>query len=141
MAYTTQAKLEARIPATFLAQALSDDEDNSADSGLLETVIDEAEQMVNSRIGQRYETPLTGTIPAIVQEAATIFACELVYERRGMSGEQNPWYKRASGLRSKLTAIGNGTQPLTPNHDRADASVTAITSDSKVHSDAGSIPT
>lgn len=111
MAYTTQAKLIGKIPAPHLNDACDDDGDGSADSGVLDAIIANAATAVDAYLAGLFEVPFTDPAPAACQEAALIFACEEVYDRRQVS-DRNPFKERADWWRKRLEAIGKGEIPL-----------------------------
>lgn len=113
MPYVVQSDLEGKIPAQLLLQALDDNGDGLADDGVWDQIATDVGNAINSRLEGNYAVPLTGTVPAIVTEAAKILAAEAVYLRRGMSGDQNPWVKQADVMRKRLEDIGSGKLPLT----------------------------
>jgi hypothetical protein len=80
--YTTQAAIQAKIPAPFLNDALDDDGDGNPDSGLLDQIIANAGDAVDAMICNRVTLPLTDDPPASVRIAALWFAIEEIYGRR-----------------------------------------------------------
>ena len=126
MPYLVQSDLHALVPAAFVVEALDDDRDGLADTGAWDAVQAVASEAVDSRLGGRYPVPFTTPLPALVVEAARIFACEALYLRRGRSGDENPFTRRANDLRAKLDAIGQGEQPLTPGATRARPPISII---------------
>ena len=133
MAYITQADVQAKLPPKFFVQALDDDLDGNADAGLFDLIEGQAQRSIDSRLGQRYAVPFPDPVPALVAEAALIFTLEGIYARR-VAPDQNPWMGMGNAMRSKLDAIGQGTQPLTPELQRRNPSVSVISSPSKTHS-------
>lgn len=121
MPYTTQAEIEAEIPALFLRRALDDDGDGSADDGVLDQVIANAGRAVDAALEGLYTVPLD-PVPAVAREAAFIFTCEAIYNRRRQhNDERNPYTDRANTLRTKLERIGKGELPLTLDNTDAPA--------------------
>mgnify|MGYP001267666839 CR=1 FL=1 len=110
MSYCTQAQIETTIPAPVLNDALDDDRDGTADTGVLTNIIAQADQAVDAFLGGIYTVPFE-TPPAAVREASYIFACELVYARRQVV-QENPFTARADAWRTRLQKIGNGEMPL-----------------------------
>lgn len=114
MSYISQADLSAEIPADFVTQALDDDADGVPDAGVWELVAAAVDRSVDAYLGRRYAVPLTmSPLPAVVAQAALVFACELLHQRRGMSGEKNPYTKRADAWRKTLERIASGEESLT----------------------------
>lgn len=140
MPYVQQADVSVDIPPSFIVEALDDDGDGVADVGLWDQVAAAASTAVDSRLGQRYATPFVSPIPAIVTEAARIFASEMLYNRRGVAKDKNPFTEAADALREKLDLIGQGKQPLTPAIQRQQPSASVITERSKTFSVSGALP-
>lgn len=114
MAYTSQAEIEALLPPAFLTEALDDDRDASADSGLLDAVIQAAGDEIDGLLSPSYDVPFTDTpLPALVRSAARILTCEALWLRRGHSGDANPWTSRANDVRRRLEDAGRGDVALT----------------------------
>jgi phage gp36-like protein len=111
MSYTTIESIKSHIPVELLIQALDDDGDKVADAGLLEQIVADASTAVDALLGGSFETPFTDP-PAAVRDAASIFACELIYERRP-TGAKNPFTARADQWRAGLRKIAAGETALT----------------------------
>lgn len=126
MAYTTQEKIQTLIPAQNLTDALDDDRDGSADDGLLDTIIETAANAVDAYLAGLFTVPFT-TPPAPIQEAALIFACEMVYARRLGLDEKNPFTVRANVWRERLQKIGAGQLPLDAATEKPNTPGAAIT--------------
>jgi phage gp36-like protein len=137
MPYVLQSEIEADIPPAFLLEALDDDNDGAEDPGLWDKVAASVATEIDGTLGQRFTTPFTDPIPALVKQAAKIFALEKLYARRGTPEAQNPWAKQAAAIREKLTMIATGDEPLTPEINRAKPSVTAVTEPAKTTSATG----
>lgn len=140
MPYVQQADVSVDIPPSFIVEALDDDGDGVADVGLWDQVAAAASTAVDSRLGQRYATPFLQNVPAIVTEAARIFASEMLYNRRGVPKDKNPFAGPANEMRSKLDLIGEGKEPLTPQIQRQAPSASAITERSRTFSRTGALP-
>ena len=116
MSYVQQSDLKGKIPDDLLRQALDDDNDGVADESVWESIATDVDKAINGPLEGRYAVPLALPYPAVVADAAVVFACEAIYMRRGLAGkDNNPWVTRADSLRKRLEAIGNGDQPLTVN--------------------------
>lgn len=126
MAYTTQADIEANIPGPYLVDALDDDKDGNADPGLLDTIVSGASNAVDSYLAGIYTVPLN-PVPAVAKEASCVFTCEMIYARRGVPVDENPFTKRANFWRDRLEKIGKGEIPLDAGQVREVAPVAAIT--------------
>lgn len=139
MAYLTESDLSAKIPPATLLEALDDDGDGVADSGLLDGIIASAAAEIDGQLSGRHAVPFSGDIPPLVKHAAIIFVLEMLYERRGWhdAGGKNPWSKKAEALRVQIREVGMGERPLFPASDKAAKNVTAIKEDSKITGDLG----
>jgi phage gp36-like protein len=141
MPYISMADITGMIPRKFLIEGLDDDGDGEAEAATINQVLEQASGMVDALLEGRYATPFSNPLPKVVCEAAKVFACELIYQRRGTPADQNPWTKQASQYRDPvsgmLTKIAAGTMPLYPTIQRADASAVAITGASKAASKTG----
>lgn len=127
MPYVTQAQLETEIPPQHLADAVDDDAEGGADSDRIDTILQKASDAVDAYLGTIYPTPFADPAPATAREAAFVFAGEMVYARRGVSGDDNPFTKRADAWRKQLTLIGKGDLPLDANIPKAFSPGAAIT--------------
>ena len=78
--------------------------------------------------------PFVNPIPNVVLDCARVFAAELLYKRRGTADKENPWASQAKTLRDKLAAIVKGDEPLTPEIQRANPSVSVVTEPAKTSS-------
>lgn len=132
MSYVTQNQIETAIPAQHLVDALDDDRDQVADAGKLDEVIAAASQQVDSYLESRYTVPFT-TVPKKVAEAAFTFTCELLYQRRGLFGDDNPWFKRAEAWRELLKKIGEGEGQITAGEGQAFTPGAAVTEDTVIN--------
>ncbi len=124
-AYCDQSAITAVIPAPTLTDALDDDRDGVADDGLLDTIIAQASQSVDAYLSGLYTTPFADPVPAPVAEAATVFACEMIYDRRPVAN--NPFKAAADAWRTRLQAIAKREQNLDANVPLANAPGAAIT--------------
>ncbi len=108
-AYVTQQQIETAIPAPHLLDALDDDKDGVADSGLLDRIIAQACQAVDGYLQALYEVPIQSP-PPLVRDIAFIFAVELIYARREIGGDdkRNPWTAQANAYRKQLREIASG---------------------------------
>lgn len=139
MAYIEKEDLYAAIPRQLVDQALNDDGIAEADAGAWECVAAAVQKAIDGPLSQRYAVPFTGTLPSLVTLAAFVFAAELIYLRRAVSGDNNPWTDRADKMRDRLADVAAGKAPLGPDWDREKDSISVITEDSKTHSADGKL--
>lgn len=109
--YVTQARIETAIPGPHLVDALDDDRDGQLDPEVLGEILASASEAVDAFLCGLFTVPFPDPAPAPVKEAAFIFACERIYDRRqGM--DTNPFKARADFWRERLATIGKGEAPL-----------------------------
>ena len=111
MSYFTRAEIELRIPPAYLKGALDDDGDGAEDPGLYDALAEQADGAVDALLEGRFAVPFA-TAPRRVREAALVFACEMLYARKGVGANENPWTKRAETEREALAEIAAGNAPL-----------------------------
>jgi hypothetical protein len=73
---------------------------------------------VDAYLSGLYTVPFADPAPAPCREAAFVFACERVYDRRQIL-EKNPFKDRADFWRKRLEAIGKGEIPLDANQGKS----------------------
>jgi phage gp36-like protein len=134
-AYVSKADLDGLIPPQFLAEALDDDGDGSEDADLWDKIAAQASDAVDALLGQRFEVPFSAPLPPLVSQAARVFAAAALYRRRGHTADRNPFSKEEDRLAAKLSRIGEGKEPLTPDVDRSQDSISVITEDAKTYPD------
>lgn len=139
MAYISESDLLAKLPAATLLEAMDDNGDGTADTGVLTSVIASASAEIDGQLSGRHAVPFTGDIPPLVIHACTIFVLEMLYERRGwMDGNnRNPWSSKARELRSQIKDVAMGTRPLSPAKDQATKNTIVILGESKLTTDDG----
>jgi phage gp36-like protein len=131
MAYFTFQQLNAVIPGQFATEALDDDGDGIVDA--FDEVLEEATVQVNASLEGRYELPLTGTIPAIVQEAAKCFGAELCYVRRNREVPKD-LATRIATARKTLAKFSENKKQLTPGAKSKRPRAAVISEKSRVSS-------
>lgn len=109
--YVTLDSLRALLPAQHILEALDDDSDGAEDPGVWLTVQAAAQEGVDGLLSGRFTVPFGAPVPALVKQAAKIFAAEIVYQRRGTKADENPWTTQAGKLRTRLTELGDSDAP------------------------------
>lgn len=126
------------IPEDILTVAVDDRHYGDDVEAVWPIVADAASRRVDSILGSRYPVPFSSPFPALVKEAAVIFAAHMLYLRR-QAGENNPFAKEAEALRTRLEAIAEGKADLTSSLSESDA--VAITEPSPTYRPSGRILT
>lgn len=113
MAYCTQTDLENRIGSQALIDLTDDTGTGSVDTTKLAEVITAACAFIDGYLRRRYAVPLTGTIPALIEELACAITIYNLYNRRqgmfGIPDEVKEQYDRAI---ARLIEIRNATMDL-----------------------------
>lgn len=124
-AYIAAADITPALVTTkdYLA-ALDDDKDGTADAGLETALIDAACDAVDAALGGAVDTPLDSPYPAVAVEAAKAFLCELLWARRGVTADSNPWRAKADAARETLRRIADGSAPLSADLGTGAGSIT-----------------
>ena len=110
VAYTTIGAVQGKIPGPVLTDALDDDADGNADTGLLDVIIQNASDAVDALICNRVATPLAAP-PASVRSAALWFAVEEIYGRRQKELPKD-FAVAIRSARDWLMAVRDGKQQL-----------------------------
>lgn len=119
--YTDQASIQNYIDPDALNAALDDNDSGNANPALLAAIIQEASLDIDGRLSSIYSTPFPAWpgSPPVVHAAATIFACEIIRDRRLPPDAENPFRKRADVWRERLKLIGKGELNLDFRFPRA----------------------
>ncbi len=132
MTYVSIDNLKPSIPERLLIQALDDDGDGAVDEPVWEGLADAASRAVDAPLSQSYRVPFAAPLPALVSEAARIFALEMIWQRRGAFGEANPVGTQADEMRRRLSRVGVGDEPLTATAKHGAPSVAVVTEQSRL---------
>lgn len=113
--YTTQQQIEDELGGYVkVAEALDDSGsgDRTAICAVLERVMQRASAAVDGFLAGRYVVPLS-PVPALATEAAVIFTCEIIFNRRRQTlDDKNPYTARADILRQELKDIADRKKSL-----------------------------
>ena len=136
MSYVAQADLAGVIPADYLLSALDDNSDGVADPGVWDAIAAAVDEAIDAFLAPCYTVPISSP-PDVVTHAAKVLASEMVYRRRGVSSEANPWTKEADGVRERLAKIGAGEIPRTSDAAKAQSGGSAITEAARLTDESG----
>jgi phage gp36-like protein len=136
MPYVTKADMLAVIPADHLTAALDDRNYGDDTENVWDIIATAASRRVDAILGARYPVPFASPYPALVGEAAVVFAAYMLFLRRA-AGEANPWKKEADDMAARLQRVAEGSADLSvaPGDDDA----VAITEPSKTYNEQGRI--
>jgi len=111
--YITQQNLQDELGGpNRLLEPLDDANTGVLDVGLVGRICQRASDAVDSFLSGRYVVPLS-PVPKLAIEAATIFACEQIYNRRRQGvDETNPYGARAKEFRAQLKRISDRVESL-----------------------------
>lgn len=114
------------LPLERIVEALDDDRDGEADAAAWADVL----ERVGERLDDIFGSGTTAAEGVSTAYAQKVFACELLFGRRGFSGDtQNPWTAQANAIEKRLRAHATGAErPLL-----ADDGGTVITEPALMH--------
>jgi phage gp36-like protein len=135
MSYITRDNLEAYIEADTLARLLLDDAADQDETEVLNAVCLAASNTIDRYLGAVTAVPLADP-PAWLKDAAAIIACKILYSRRGIPAEQNPYADAAKGIEARLGRIASRKEELIYD---SDAVSTAVTVPSKTYIENGAM--
>lgn len=132
MAYCTHDEIERLVgPAPFL-EMLDDNLDGTEDAGLFDSLAADASSQADGYLSSQYAVPFSGSVPPFVRQCAKIFLAEMLYARRGVVRDANPWSKQADSLRARLERIAKGDDVLDAQTAGASDSVESVTEPSRL---------
>lgn len=124
--YISREQIHVHIAPQLLINALDDNSDGAEDEGLFEAIVAAACTKVDALLSGRYTVPFPAPYPALAVDGAKTFFCYSIYQRKGCSDEDNPFKVEASATEKRLTAIGAGKEPLSPDIAQGAASCEII---------------
>lgn len=127
MAYTNLQQITMRIPAPVLNDALDDNRDGMMDAGAVDALIATASAEVDGYLQGLFSVPFLDPAPSKVASAALAFCCEMIYARRSVPADQNPYTKLAAWWRDHLQKVGNRELPFDAAISKAFVPGAAIT--------------
>ncbi|HPS07299.1 MAG TPA: DUF1320 family protein [Kiritimatiellia bacterium] len=132
MAYCAHDEVQRLVgPQPFL-EMLDDNLDGVEDSGLFDSLASDASAQVDGYLSAQYAVPFSATVPAFVRQCAKIFLAEMLYARRGIVRDANPWTRQADTLRARLERIAKGADALDAQTAGSSDSVETVTEPSRL---------
>ena len=135
--YFSRAELAGLVPAQFILQALDDNGDGVEDDGAFDILCQHACDDVDALCSPLFTVPFADPFPVLVKQAAHTFAAALLYRRRGIEDQKNPFAKDARELAAKITRIVQKAEPVPKDFPVSVPTVSAITEKSKTFSTGG----
>lgn len=117
MSYCTREQVLRLVGPENFRQMLDDDQDGVEDAGLFDALAVDASDAVDAYLGAQYDVPFSGSAPAFARLCAKIICAEMLYQRRGIARDANPWTKQADTLRTRLEKIAAGDDQLDMGKD------------------------
>ncbi len=118
--------LKGEIPLAMIVEALDDNGDGQADADAWADVLAGADERIADCFG--------GSVPerhaAAVPHARKMFCCEIIYRRRGFTGERNPFERQAGAAEKRLRALSAGVDA-----PQGDGGGEAVTEDLRTYVD------
>ena len=135
MAYITESDMVGVVPDDIRVVALDDDNSGMESENVWDIIVTAVERRINGILGSRYATPFSEPLPDVVKDAAITFAANLLFLRRGIPRENNPWAKEAESMTKRLESIAKGAMDLTADPSvSADGDGAIISEPSRTHS-------
>ena len=101
------------MPEQKLIEALDDDQDGFADEKAFAAALASA--------NARAEAIFGGAVPAQYSSSADyavrVFLLDILYRRRGVADDSNPWAKLADEQEARLRALASGTEAIDATTD------------------------
>ena len=101
------------MPEQKLIEALDDDQDGFADEKAFGAALASA--------NARAEAIFGGAVPAQYSSSADyavrVFLLDILYRRRGVADDSNPWAKLADEQEARLRALASGTEAIDATTD------------------------
>jgi hypothetical protein len=99
-------ELEGELPREHLVEALDDNGDGEADAAAWAAAQADAQERIADAFG--------GAVPARHAGAAAyarkMFLCEMLFRRRGLSGDRNPFSAQAAKAEDRLRRLATGAE-------------------------------
>lgn len=102
---TDHGELAGYLPPQRIVEALDDDGDGRADAKAWAAVRETAEDRLRAIFGAR-DVPDTFE----TEHARKLFALSLLYARRGLGGDENPFEAQAAAAEARLRALAAGEE-------------------------------
>lgn len=121
MAYITINDIYNRIDQVNVQAMLADygvNTSNDNSSIILTNILQAASDQCDALVSSVYNTPFNGPVPVKIYQAAIVFACEMLYQRRLTPAEKNPMTPQADHWRDTLIKINSGELSLDANFVR-----------------------
>lgn len=135
MAYVGNEAVKRLVGPENFALMLDDDKDGIEDPGLFDALAADASDAVDAYLSAKYAVPFAGYVPPFVRLCAKVICAEMLYMRRGVARDANPWTKQADTLRTRLEKIAAGTDKLAEEEDAGGQAVEVQTERSKLAQD------
>ena len=116
MTRLTIADLAGDMPEQKIVESLDDDGDGFADETAFRAVVASANERAAAIFGCGPEGP-PPQYSAAVAYAVRVFALDLLYRRRAVADESNPWAKLADEQAARLRALASGTEAIDGSSD------------------------
>ena len=104
---TDWRELTAYMPPRQIAEALDDDGDGLPDEGAWAAVARGAEDRLRAIFGPAGVPP---SLDALAEHARRLFALSLLYARRGLGGDDDPFADEARRAEDRLKALAQGDE-------------------------------
>ena len=104
---TDWRELSAYLPPARIVECLDDDADGQPDAAAWAAVREGAEERLRAIFGPE---GVPAALDALAEYARKIFALSLLYARRGLGGDENPFVDEARRAEDRLKALAQGDE-------------------------------
>ena len=101
------------MPEQKLIEALDDDQDGFADEKAFAAALASA----NARAEAIFGGAVPGQYSSSADYAVRVFLLDILYRRRGVADDSNPWAKLAEEQEARLRALASGTEAIDATTD------------------------
>lgn len=106
--YVDKASVEAEFDALHMMEALDDDRNGAQDSGLFAKITARVDKRIQAAVAVSKALSGASPPPQLLNECGCVFACAMIFRRRGVADSQNPFAEREKALAETLDGFGKG---------------------------------
>lgn len=118
MAYTTQSAILSQIQYSDLIRLTDDSGTGDVDQTVLASVIEAASNLIDSYVGNIYDTPISPVTPSVSAMALDI-TCYMLYRRRLVPDEKNNFTELFNRRMDFLEKVNSGQMRMDKDDERA----------------------
>lgn len=109
--YVDKASVKAEFDALHFIEALDDDRNNAEDPSRFETLAAEVDKRIKGAVALVTNSGRPSPPVQFLKNCGTDLMCALLYRRRDIPNDQNPFYEREKQALKQLAALADGSIP------------------------------